>query len=155
MLRTRFLTALLLTMMVLPALAGKRGPGSQSNTAKPGRTRFTPLRIYIDSGQHTLGAYQFELKAQPGTIKIVGIEGGEHQAYGKPPYYDPAALNNDRIIIAAFSTEPQLPTGRTLVATLHLQVIGDSQPKFDLIPMAVANQEGNTIHVNATFKEGR
>ncbi|MHC4096148.1 MAG: hypothetical protein ACYSU3_08820, partial [Planctomycetota bacterium] len=71
--------------------------------AQPG-VRFAPLHIFLDSGNQGLAAFQFELQALTGQIKIVGVEGGEHPVFKKPPYYDPAALANDRIIIAAFST---------------------------------------------------
>ena len=39
------------------------------------KVRFAPVHIYLDSGDKPLAAYQFELKATTGTIKIVGIEG--------------------------------------------------------------------------------
>jgi len=97
------------------------------------RVRFAPVHIYLDSGDKPLAAYQFELKATTGRIKIVGVEGGEHAAFKEAPYYDPAALAKDRIIIAAFNTGRDLPQyeldltvaadadGRKLPAKLSLE----------------------------------
>ena len=96
------------------------------------KVRFAPVHIYLDSGNKPLAAYQFEIKAAVGQIKIVGVEGGQHQAFNEAPYYDPAALANDRIIIAAFDTGSELPRGRTRIATIHLQIIGDAEPDYDL-----------------------
>lgn len=107
--------------------------------------RFVPLHITIDSGDQTLAAYQFELKATAGQIKIVGVEGGEHPAFKEPPYYDPAALANDRIIIAAFNTGSDLPTGSTRIATIHLQIIGDVEPEYELELVVAADADGKEI----------
>ncbi len=73
-------------------------PTTQSNV------RFAPLHIYLDSGNKPLAAYQFELKADAAQIKIIGVEGGQHKAFEEAPYYDPTALANERVIIAAFNT---------------------------------------------------
>jgi len=89
---------LLSISIIVPVLARQAEqdiPTVQSNV------RFAPLHIYLDSGNKSLAAYQFELKAFTGQIKIVGVEGGQHEAFEEAPYYDPAALANDRIIIAA------------------------------------------------------
>jgi hypothetical protein len=62
-----------------------------------------------------------------GKVTLVGIEGGEHAVFAKPAYYDPAALAPDgggRVILAAYSTGKDLPTGRTRVARLHVMVEG-------------------------------
>ena len=116
--------------------------------------RFAPLHIYIDSGNEDLAAFQFELKTVSGQIKIVGVEGGEHNAFKKPPYYDPAALANDRIIIAAFNTSDDLPKGRSRIASIHLQVIGDIQPEYELKLIVAANADGEEIPAKIIFKEG-
>ncbi|MHC4088616.1 MAG: hypothetical protein ACYSU5_25930 [Planctomycetota bacterium] len=121
--------------------------------AQPG-VRFAPLHIFLDSGNQGLAAFQFELQALTGQIKIVGVEGGEHPVFKKPPYYDPAALANDRIIIAAFSTSDDLPTGRSRITTIHLQIIGDTQPEYELDLIAVANADGEKIPAEITFEKG-
>lgn len=116
--------------------------------------RFAPLYIYLDSGSRNLAAYQFELKAAAGQIKIVGVEGGEHQAFKEAPYYDPAALAKDRIIIAAFNTGSDLPKGRTRIATIHLQITGDAEPQYELKLAVAADTNGKEIPAEITFDKG-
>jgi len=118
------------------------------------RVRFVPVRIYLNSGQRSLAAYQFEFKATTGRIKIVGVEGGEHPAFNEAPYYDPAALMNDRIIIAAFNTGDDLPKGRTRIATLHLQVLGDVEPQYTVNLVTAATANGNEFTAEITCETG-
>ena len=118
------------------------------------KVRFAPVHIYLDSGSSPLAAYQFELKATAGTIKIVGVEGGEHAAFGEAPYYDPAALAQDRIIIAAFNTGSDLPTGRTRIATIHLQITGDTEPEYELELTIAADAEGQELPAELTLQRG-
>jgi len=145
---------ILLTLcLVPPLLAYVPARGSKYNTSGQ-KVRFAPVRIYLDSGDKPLAAYQFELKAKTGQIKIVGVEGGEHPAFREAPYYDPAALMNDRIIIAAFNTGTDLPHGRTHIATIHLQILGDAEPPYDLKLVTVANQDGQEIHADLNLQMG-
>ncbi len=127
-----------------------------SRASKPVRqtTRFAPVHIYLDSGSKPLAAYQFELKAVTGQIKIVGVEGGEHPAFSEAPYYDPAALMNDRIIIAAFNTGDDLPTGRTRIATIHLQILGDAEPEYQLTLVTAGDANGESLPVKITLEKG-
>ncbi len=118
------------------------------------QVRFAPLDIYIDSGSRPLAAFQFELQAVAGHIEIVGVESGEHPAYKEPPYYDPAALANDRIIIAAFNTGSELPTGRTRVATVHLAIYGDIEPEYRLELTVAGDIDGSEIPAEITFEKG-
>lgn len=134
--------------VIVPVLANQ-----DYSTARPG-VRFAPLHIYIDSGNESLAAYQFELKAAAGQIKIVGVEGGQSQAFKEAPYYDPAALQKDRIIIAAFSTGSNLPTGRTRIATIHLQIIGDAEPQYELKLIVAGDADGKEIPAEITFEKG-
>ncbi|MHC4541314.1 MAG: hypothetical protein ACYS74_16300 [Planctomycetota bacterium] len=148
------ITAIILVSVsvIVPVLA--RQAEQDYATGQPG-VRFTPLHIYLDSGNNALAAFQFELEATAGQIKIVGVEGGQHEAFGKaPPYYDPAALANDRIIIAAFSTQQDLPKGRTRVATLHLQIIGDAEPHYELKLTVAADADGEEIPGKIDFEKG-
>jgi len=123
------------------------------STSKPG-VRFAPLHIFLDSGSSSLAAYQFELKAVAGQIKIVGVEGGRHEAFKEAPYYDPAALAKDRIIIAAFSTGDDLPKGRTRIATIHLQIIGDTEPEYELKLTVAGDADAKKIPAEITFEKG-
>ncbi len=146
-------TIILISIVVfVPVLAQQPEPDYQ--TEQP-RGRFTPLHVYLDSGGNALAAFQFELKATAGQVKIVGVEGGVHQAFSKtPPYYDPAALAKDRIIIAAFSTQKDLPKGRTRIATLHLQILGDVQPQYELKLVVAADADGKEIPAKLSFEKG-
>ncbi len=145
------LCVLMSICLIVPVLARqseREYPTVQQNV------RFTQLDIYIDCGNKMLAAYQFELKATAGQIKIVGVEGGQHPAFKEPPYYDPAALAKDRIIIAAFNTGKDLPTGRTRIATIHLQIIGSAQPEYKLELTVSADADGKEIPANITFEKG-
>jgi len=118
------------------------------------RVRFAPVHIYLDSSDKPLAAYQFELKAKTGRIKIVGVEGGGHPAFQEAPYYDPAALMNDRIIIAAFNTGTDLPHGRTRIATIHLQILGDAEPQYELKLAVAADTQGENLPATLNFETG-
>ena len=137
--------------LIVPVLAQESE--QDYSTAQSG-VRFAPLHIYIDSGNKSLAAYQFELKAVAGQIKIVGVEGGRHEAFKEAPYYDPAALAKDRIIIAAFSTGSDLPKGRTRIATIHLQIIGETEPQYELKLTVAADSDAKEIPAEITFEKG-
>ncbi len=147
------LTAIILTSVcvIVPVLAQQSSRDDLS--PEPG-VRFAPLHIYLDSGDQSLAAYQFELKATTGQIEIVGVEGGEHKAFSEAPYYDPAALAKDRIIIAAFDTGKDLPTGRTRIATVHLLIQGDVEPKYELDLTVAGDADGDKIAAEITFEKG-
>jgi hypothetical protein len=147
------ITSIILTsvFVIVPVLAQQSE--QDYSTTQPG-VRFAPLHIYIDSGNKSLAAYQFELKAAAGQIKIVGVEGGRHEAFKEAPYYDPAALAKDRIIIAAFSTGSDLPKGRTRIATIHLQIIGDAEPQYELKLTVAGDADGKEIAAEITFEKG-
>ena len=148
--RTMLLT-LIFTCVAITLLGPQVG---QANRVVEPRVRFAPLHIYLDSGSSPLAAYQFELKATTGQIKIVGVEGGERAAFQEAPYYDPAALTKDRIIIASFNTGRDLPTGRTRIATVHLQIIGDAEPQYELKLTVASNAEGERRPAEITFETG-
>jgi hypothetical protein len=137
--------------VIVPVLAQQSE--QDITTVKP-KVLFAPLHIYLDSGNKSLAAYQFELKAAAGQIKIVGVEGGQHKAFKDAPYYDPAALANDRIIIAAFNTGSELPTGRTRIATIHLQIIGEAEPDYELKLTVAADADAKEIPAEITFEKG-
>jgi hypothetical protein len=144
--------------LIVPVLAQQ---ADRYETAVQQKVRFAQLHIYLDSGNRALAAYQFELKATAGRpalakadVKIVGVENGEHPAFKEPPYYDPAALANDRIIIAAFSTGKNLPKGRTRVTTIQLQIIGEVEPKYALELTVAGDANGNEIPAEITYEKG-
>ena len=131
---------------------------AQESTSQPQETqpamRFTYVDVFIDAGEQPLAAYQFELSASQGEIKIVGVEGGEHPAFAEPPYYDPKALQNDRIIIAAFNTGHDLPTAKTRIARVHLAIIGNQTPDYVVELNVAATTDGSVIAVTTRAVEG-
>jgi hypothetical protein len=144
--------------LIVPVLAQQ---ADRYETAVQQKVRFAQLHIYLDSENHALAAYQFELKATAGRpalakagVKIVGVENGEHPAFEEPPYYDPAALAHDRIIIAAFSTGKDLPKGRTRIASIQLQIIGDAEPEYALELTVAGDANGNEIPAKITYEKG-
>jgi hypothetical protein len=148
----KFAVIILITVSMIVSVWG-HSEQEEEKSNQP-KVRFAPLHIYLDSGKEVLAAYQFELKTVSGQIKIVGVEGGEHTAYKQPPYYDPAALARDRIIIAAYNIGQDLPTGRKRIATIHLQITGDIQPKYELNLVVGANAEGENISATITCEQG-
>jgi hypothetical protein len=100
-------------LLVLSLLASASAPQQSA-------VRFVAVDIYAETGGRPLAAWQIELTCDPSEAKIVGVEGPG----AKPPYYDPAALDGGRIILADFSTEASLPSGRVLVARVHFQETG-------------------------------
>ena len=146
------ITIILISLsLIVPVFAQQFG--QRYETEQP-RVRFISLPVYINSGESTLAAYQFELKTKAGQVKIVGLENGEHPAFDEPPYYDTAALAKDRIIIAAFNTGDNLPTGSTRVVTIQLQVIGETEPQYELDLTVAADSVGNEIPAEISFKKG-
>ncbi len=143
------LVAISLILAFLYAEAG------QAATKVGPKVRFAPLHIYLDSGNQPLAAFQFKLKAAAGQIKIVGVEGGQHKAFKEAPYYDKAALyKSNRIIIAAFNTGRELPKGRTRIATIHLQIIGDAEPDYELKLVVAADANAKEIPAEISFEKG-
>jgi hypothetical protein len=118
-----------------------------------GSVHFQAVDIFVDAKDIPLAAYQLEFKATNGNVKIVGIEGGEHSAFKEAPYYDPKAMQQERVIIAAFSTDANLPRGKTRVATIHLQIIGDQNPGYSVKLAVAADAGGNKTPADATFEE--
>jgi hypothetical protein len=140
----------LLTLISWPAALCAQQPAREE-----GPSRFSAVDIYVDSKNAPLAAYQIEFSATNGVAKIVGIEGGESTAFHEPPFYDAKAIQRERVIIAAFNTlaADKLPSGKTRIATIHLQITGDQTPQFQLTLQAAANPDGNRISADASFEE--
>ena len=107
--------------------------------------RFEAIDIFVDSGDVPLAAYQFELSSDTKGVEFVGIEGGEHAAFNEPPYYDPKAMNNSRVILAAFSTGKDLPKGRSRVARIHVQLEGPGLKEYRTKLSVSATTDGKEI----------
>jgi hypothetical protein len=134
--------------LLLLALSGNAQQSTTNNV------RLLAVDIYVDSKGKPLAAYQLEFAATNGNPKIVGIEGGEHPAFRDPPHYDPKAMQQERVIIAAFSTMPesQLPSGRVRVATIHVQFAGHGNPQLAANVNVIADARGNTVNAVTDFQ---
>lgn len=121
---------LLLVLGLLTSVPAVPAPARQSVP------RFVVVDVYADTQGRPLAAWQIELHCDPSQARIVGVEG----AGARPPYYDPAALEGGRIILADFSTESSLPSGRVLVARVHFQETGS--PVYTPTLMAAAAPGG-------------
>jgi hypothetical protein len=140
----------LLLAVAIPACAVH----AQESPARPEFVRFRAVDVFVDSTNKPLAAYQLEFTASAG-VKIVGIEGGEHAAFKEAPFYDAKAMQHERVIIGAFSTAAadKLPTGKTRVATIHLQTTGDQPLHFEVRVKAAATVEGRKISAQASSGE--
>ena len=147
------LLLIILALFFLPALVVLSSP-SKVYARSSQKVTFFPLNIYIDSSANDLAAYQFELYTGSSQVKIVGVEGGDSAAFKEPPYYDPAALANNRIIIAAFNNGDNLPKGKTKVATIHLQAPTDYESAFELSLTLAATKGGQKIQAQISFEKG-
>ena len=117
--------------------------------------RFTTVDIRIDPDGKPLAAYQVEFVADASRVKLVGIEGGDTKAFAQPPYYDPAALSQSRVIVAALNTGKDLPAASFLAARLHVQISGSEMPKWEAKLMVAAGADGQTIPAAAvSLSEG-
>ena len=92
-----------------------------------------------------------------GDTRIVGVEGGEHPVYHDPAYYDPVAMEQERVIIADFSTEATelLPTGRTRIATIHVRVAGEEQARYTADLDVSATVGGQPVNATITLETER
>jgi len=127
---------------------------AQSDGSPTNTIRFQAVDVFVNSTNQPLAAYQLEFTASAGA-KIVGVEGGEHKAFKEAPFYDLKAMQHERVIIGAFSTAKadKLPTGKTRVATIHLQTTGDQPLRFEVKLKTAATVEGRKISAQASAKE--
>lgn len=143
-------TALLITLATTLAvvLPPPSEPAATTTAPTTQPVRFEPLDVFIDTPA-PLAAYQFEVAVEQGQATIVGVEGGTHKAFADAPYYDPAALQQNRIIVAAFNTGKDLPSGKTRVARLHMRIAGNA-PQYALKLIVATDSNGDTIPATAT-----
>lgn len=115
--------------------------------ASPARreAEFTWVDVVLDTGGAHLGAWQVELADTRGAARVAGVEGGEHPAFAEPPYYDPRALRQGRIVLAAFQTQGELPAGRVRVARVHVRIEAGAEPAFEARLVAAADGAGREI----------
>ena len=145
MTRRLLITTLVVGTMIAMGAASQRT--IDEDRSRDPIVRFEPIRVYLDTGGEPLAAYQLEIWSPQHRVRIVGIEGGEADRFAEPPYYDAAAMRGERVVIGALSTAPahRLPTGRTRVATIHVQIDGDEDVEFKATLDAVATVGGRKI----------
>ncbi len=137
-------------LVLVSLLTFSVGLQASAQTTQP-VTRFAAVDVFIDPLGTPLGAYQVEFKATHGDVRLVGVEGGTSEAFKKPPYYDPKALQQSRIILAAFSTDSSLPSGRTRVARIHLQIRGHEAPEYELKLIVAGDANAKPIEAKTSF----
>jgi len=150
-LAARFRTVLLL-VAGCAGLLNAQESGDWRVTKRAG-VRFSAVDVMIDTRGHPLAAYQLTFSVRKGDVKIVSIEGGEHPAFKEPPYYDPKAIQNERVVLAAFNTSKNLPQGKTRVATVHVQITGAKEPKYAVKLETAADRDGQNIPVEIKVEE--
>ena len=123
-------------------------------TPQQAPTRFGTVDLFVDSAQTQMAAWEMEFKATTGQVEIVGIESGDNPDFHDPPYYDPAALKSNRIIVGAFNVKNDLPAGKTRVARLHLHISGAQRPVYAVNLVVAGDKEGKPIAAQASFSEG-
>jgi hypothetical protein len=143
----KYWLAILFCALATPLLA-------QETTADTS-VHFRAIEIFVDSGSTPLAAYQLEFTVTNVLTRIVGIEGGQSPVFREPPFYDSKAMQQERVIIAAFSTETpeKLPPGKTRVATVHIETVGAVRPAFQLKLQVAANAEGKRISAKVSCVE--
>jgi hypothetical protein len=140
---------ILALMAIFPLLIVQASAQSATNAAS---IRFETVDIFVDPQDKPLAAYQLEFSVTNGLAKIVGIEGGEHTAFREPPFYDPKAMQSERVIIAAFSTAKELPAGKTRVATIHIQISSTVEPQISTGQQLTADFNGNELSAKISFE---
>lgn len=139
-----------------PAVSADTDRANSEPAGPPAGVRFITVDVFIDSGDTPLAAYQIDLKAtsDSGRVLLAGIEGGEHAAFATPAFYDARALHADEdfdhVVLAAFSTGDELPSGRTRVATLHYQVPAAGEIELEILSLVAGEQNAGAVKALAT-----
>jgi hypothetical protein len=142
-----------LLMLAAARAAAPIGASAQTSPSTADDVKFTAMEVYVDPHGTALAAYQVQINATAGDIALVGIEGGEHPAFSQPPYYDKRAILDRQVILAAYSTAANLPSGKTRVATLMVRISGKQQPKWSAMLMVAGSAEGRSIDASVTVAE--
>src|SRR5688572_4302910 len=114
---------------------------------------FAVYDIYLEPHGEPLAAYQLKIWDKNAAIKIISVEGGEHRAFQKAPFFDPKAIQRDIIKLAAFDARKSgdLPTHRTRVASLHVEIGPGLNPNLSIMIEAAARPGGTKIFPQATI----
>lgn len=134
--------------------AGVEQAPAPNTRLQPAPAQFGTVDLFVDSAKAQLAAWQMEFKATAGQVEIVGIERGDNPDFHDPPYYDPAGLKSNRIVVGAFNISEKPPVGKTRVARLHLHITGTQKPVYAVNLVVAGDQEGKPITAQASFSEG-
>ena len=118
-------------------------------------SEFAVFDIYLDTGAEPLAAYQLKISDERAAVKILSVEGGEHPSFAEPPKFDPKAIQRDVIKIAAFSLNGrgQHPSGRTRIASLHVEIGPGLTPEWIATVQAAAGPGGAKISTQVTISK--
>lgn len=154
----KIILALILALTTIfqpPAERPPTTPDAERSVERAADPRFEYIDVFVDSADKPLAAWQVDLHAANGKASIAGIEGGDG-VYAPAPYYDEAAMRNDRVILAGLSTLPQaqLPTGKVRVARVHVMI---EQPgtEFAITNSAAALPDGTRTPATAILERGK
>jgi hypothetical protein len=120
-----------LTSLLAAVPRSEQGPGPQG---------FTVLELRIDAGQGQLAGWQSEVRLRG--AKLVGIEGGDSDAFRDAPRYDPRALKGGRVILASLAAGDSLPAGEIVVARIHVLVEDGAEMGFDIVGTETVRPDG-------------
>lgn len=114
---------------------------------------FAVYDIYIDPHNDPIAAYQLKIWDKRAAIKIISVEGGEHPAFQKAPYFDPKAIQRDVIKLAAFhvGNADELPKSRIRVASLHVEIGPGLNPDLAVSIEAAARPGGSSLYPVVTL----
>lgn len=113
--------------------------------------RFQAIDVWVESDL-PLVAYQIEVRASVSAARVVGIEGGEGPPYAEPPFYDPAAMRGERVVLGAFTTSPDAPNGRFRVARIHMQEPAGEETDYKATVVTAAAPGGETLALRVELK---
>ena len=147
------LRGLSLSVLVAAALSASAQNDQSADSSLP-PARFTWIDAWIDPHGQPLGAYQFELKTSGADVALIGVEGGEHTAFTQPPYYDPKANLQKRIVIAAYNTSNDLPHQRTRVARIMVRITGAAKPTYSTVLEVAASSDAQPIDAAVSVSDG-
>ena len=135
----------ILMLLIASFSVAQEQSATTTRTPTTSDVRFQTVDVTVDPRGKPLAAYQIEFVADAARVKLVGVEGGSHAAFREPPYYDPAALSQHRVILAAFSTSADLPKTATRVARLHVQVSGAGEPQWSAKLIVASSDQSDSI----------
>lgn len=116
---------------------------------------FAVYEVFVDSGEEKLAAYQLKISDERAAVKFLSVEGGEHASFAEAPKFDPKAIQQDVIKIAAFSLDAaaKLPSGRVRVASLHVEIGPGLTPEWKAKVEAAAGPKGKKISAKVSISK--